>query len=110
MLLNQKQEVIQKLLLGKLDKNEAAILLKVKRRSINRYIKQVTISGLTVLVDRRGGNNHKLSPKQEKELVSYSAIASPHKILKEIKNKEGIIYADLSYSDLTKFKRLYPGK
>lgn len=46
----------------------------------------------------------------EKELVSYSAIASPHEILKEIKFKEGLIYSDISYSSLTKFKKLYPGK
>lgn len=67
--LNQKQEVIQKLLLSRLDKNEASKLLKVKIRSINRYINLVARSGLGVLEDKRHGNNHKLSPKQGKELV-----------------------------------------
>ncbi len=68
-LLNLKQEVIQKLLLGKIDKKEASSFLHVKNRSINRYINLVAIHGIGILEDKRGGNNRKLTSKQEKELV-----------------------------------------
>lgn len=68
-MLSQKQEVVQKLLLGKIDKNEAEKILRVKRRSINRYIHLVSKFGLIALEDKRHGNNRKLTPKQEKELV-----------------------------------------
>lgn len=68
-MLKQKQEVVRKLLLGKVNKDEAERILKVKRRSINRYISLVSIFGLTALVDKRHGNNRKLTSKQEKELV-----------------------------------------
>jgi len=45
--------------------------------------------------------------KNEKKLVSYSAIADPHKIIKEIFNKEGLIVADLSISELHKIRQRY---
>ncbi|MEK6820084.1 MAG: carbon-nitrogen hydrolase family protein [Nanoarchaeota archaeon] len=48
--------------------------------------------------------------RNQKDMICYSAIASPHKILKEIFEKEGIIYADLNLSEIKKFKRIYPGK
>lgn len=47
---------------------------------------------------------------KEKDLISYSAISSPHTVLKEVYNKEGLIFADLKLSDLTSFKKLYTGK
>jgi predicted amidohydrolase len=46
----------------------------------------------------------------EKYMVSYSAIASPHHVLKDIFGKEGMITAELDLSEIRKFRRLYPGK
>jgi len=44
---------------------------------------------------------------KRKDLVSYSAIASPHKILKEIVNKEGIITAEINLNEIKKLHKLY---
>jgi predicted amidohydrolase len=46
--------------------------------------------------------------KYEKEQVSYSAIASPHKILKEIVGKEGLITAKINLGEIKKFEKIYP--
>lgn len=43
----------------------------------------------------------------EKDLVAYSAICSPHKILKEINNKEGLIYSSVNLSEIEKLQKLY---
>ena len=40
--------------------------------------------------------------------VSYSAIASPHKILKEIYNKEGLIVSEINLGEIKKLRKLYP--
>ncbi len=45
--------------------------------------------------------------KNEKKLVSYSAIADPHKIIKEIFNKEGLIIANLNIPKLHKIRNRY---
>jgi len=45
--------------------------------------------------------------KKEKKLVSYSAIADPHKIIKEIFNEEGMIVANLSIPELHKIRHRY---
>jgi predicted amidohydrolase len=45
-----------------------------------------------------------------KDLISYSAISSPHEILAEIKDKEGMITAKLNLNETKKFSRIYPGK
>jgi predicted amidohydrolase len=42
-----------------------------------------------------------------KDLVPYSAIASPHKILAEIKDKEGLIYSKINLKEIQKFSKLY---
>lgn len=42
-----------------------------------------------------------------KDLVPYSAIASPHKILKEIKDREGMIYSKINLNEIQKFTKLY---
>jgi predicted amidohydrolase len=47
---------------------------------------------------------------EEKDLISYSAISSPHKILSEIKDKEGLITARLNLNEIKKFSKIYPGK
>jgi 5-aminopentanamidase len=46
----------------------------------------------------------------EWDLISYSAISSPHKILAEIKDKEGLITAKLNLSEIKKFSKIYPDK
>ena len=48
--------------------------------------------------------------RNQKDLICYSAIVSPHQIIKEIFDKEGLIVSDIKLSELTKFKKLYPGK
>lgn len=48
--------------------------------------------------------------EHRKDLISYSAIASPHKIIKEIFNEEGLILAELNLNELKKFRKLYPNK
>lgn len=42
--------------------------------------------------------------------VSYSAIAAPHKILKEIVDKEGLIASKIDLNSIKKFEKLYPCK
>jgi predicted amidohydrolase len=42
-----------------------------------------------------------------KTQVSYSAIASPHSILKELINKEGIITAPVDLKEIRKFRKFY---
>lgn len=44
---------------------------------------------------------------EEKDLISYSAICSPHKILKEINNKEGLIYSEINLNEIKKLHELY---
>ncbi len=45
--------------------------------------------------------------KNEKDLVSYSAICTPYKVLKDIKDKEGLIVADIHLSEIKKLEKLY---
>ncbi len=45
-----------------------------------------------------------------KDLISYSAISGPHKIIKEIKSKEGIICSKINLREIKKFSKLYPNK
>ena len=47
---------------------------------------------------------------EERDLISYSAISSPHKILAEIKDKEGLITARLNLNEIKEFSKIYPGK
>jgi predicted amidohydrolase len=46
----------------------------------------------------------------KKDLISYSSIASPHKIIAEIKDKEGLITAKINLHEIKKFSKLYPNK
>jgi predicted amidohydrolase len=45
--------------------------------------------------------------RAEKDLVSYSAIVSPHKVLKEIKDKEGLITCKIRMKEISKLEKLY---
>lgn len=49
-----------------------------------------------------------LSPRHG--LISYSAIASPHHILKDIKDKEGLIIAKIDLQKIKKYHKVYPNK
>lgn len=43
-----------------------------------------------------------------KDLVSYSAIVSPHKILKESTDSEKILVAEINLKEISKFGKIYP--
>ena len=64
-----KQDVVGKLLKGKISRKEAGQSLGCSKRTIVRYVDLVGKGGLAALKDKRHSNNHKLSPKQEKDLV-----------------------------------------
>lgn len=46
----------------------------------------------------------------EKDLISYSAVVAPHKILNSILDKEGLIIQKINLKDIKKFQNLYPNK
>ncbi len=51
------------------------------------------------------------SPLSEKsDLISYSAIAGPHRILKDIYEEEGLITQRINLEEIKKFSKLYPRK
>ena len=43
-----------------------------------------------------------------KDLVSYSAIVSPHKILKESVDSEKLLISEINLKEIPKFKKIYP--
>lgn len=45
--------------------------------------------------------------KNDRDLIPYSAISTPHKILKEIKDKEGLITAEIKLNEIGKLEKLY---
>lgn len=47
---------------------------------------------------------------KDSDLISYSAIVSPHRILKDIRGKEGLIVQEIDLKELKKFSKLYPNK
>ncbi len=47
---------------------------------------------------------------KESDLISYSAIASPHRILKDIQDKEGLIVQKINLGEIKKFSKIYPNK
>ncbi len=67
--LEEKQQVISSVLKGRITKTEAANTLGCKTQTIYNYIHKVTREGIDALFDKRGGNNRKLSARQEKDLV-----------------------------------------
>ncbi|MEK6888472.1 MAG: DDE-type integrase/transposase/recombinase [Nanoarchaeota archaeon] len=60
---------MRSLLRGKLTKKEARATLACGRTTLYRYILQATEHGIESVVDKRRGNNRKLSARQEKDLV-----------------------------------------
>lgn len=67
--LSLKQEVIGKLIKGKIKRKEAGSLLGCSKKTIQRYVSKVEKGGLEALRDKRHSNYRKLLPKQESELV-----------------------------------------
>lgn len=45
-----------------------------------------------------------------KDLISYSAIVSPHKIIKETQDREQLIHARINLREIKKLHKLYPNK
>lgn len=66
----EKQSIIRNLLRGKLTKKEARMMLTCGRTTLYRYIIQATEHGIESITDKRHGNYHKLTGKQEKELIT----------------------------------------
>ena len=48
--------------------------------------------------------------KEEWDLISYSAISSPHKILAELYEREGLVVSKVNLNEIEKFSNIYPGK
>lgn len=46
--------------------------------------------------------------KHRKDQVAYSAISSPHRILKEIRDKEGLIVSEIDLREIKNAENLYP--
>lgn len=67
--LSFKQDIIGRLFKGKINRKEAEQLLNCSKKTIVRYIARAGKGGLEALRDKRHSNNHKLSLKQEKDLV-----------------------------------------
>ncbi len=47
---------------------------------------------------------------KEPDLISYSAIVGPHRILKDIKDREGLILQKINLKEIKKFSKVYPNK
>lgn len=62
--LSFKQEVLGKLLLGKISRKEACELIGCSGKTVTRYLVKVASGGLCALKDGRHSNNYKLTPKQ----------------------------------------------
>jgi len=45
--------------------------------------------------------------ENQKDLISYSAICTPHKILKDIKDKEGLIVEEIKINEIGQLEKLY---
>ncbi len=66
-----KQQVIGKLLKGKISAKEASDLLGCKRLTIYRYINKATEGGLDALKDGRRSNNRKLTSLELSRVISF---------------------------------------
>ncbi|MBS3143350.1 carbon-nitrogen hydrolase family protein [Candidatus Woesearchaeota archaeon] len=108
------------LLFHKLKKSGAQIVFcpaqwAYEKKAYERDHKKNELKLLRSLINSRAFENLYFvafcSPfRNQEDLLCYSAIASPHKMLKEILNKEGIIFADLDLNETKKLKKIYPGK
>ena len=62
--LSFKQEIVKRLIKGKLDRKEACNLLGCSSKTITRYLDKAAKGGLDALKDGRHSNYSKLTPKQ----------------------------------------------
>jgi len=46
----------------------------------------------------------------EPDVVSYSAIVGPHRVIKDITTKEGMITSQVNLKEIKKFTKIYPNK
>jgi transposase len=67
--LSVKQETVERVMKKRLNRKEACEILTCTNKTLRNYLAKVVRDGLDALKDKRRSNNHKLSPKQEKELV-----------------------------------------
>lgn len=67
--LSFKQDVVRRLIKGKIDRKEVVELLGCSSKTVARYMLRVEEGGLDALFDKRHSNNIRLTPKQEKDLV-----------------------------------------
>lgn len=67
--LSFKQDVISKLLRGKVDREEACELLGCSAKTITRYLAKIVSGGLDALKDRRHSNYCKLTSKQYSQII-----------------------------------------
>lgn len=44
---------------------------------------------------------------KDEDLISYSAVCTPHKILKDIKDREGLVTAEIKINEIGKLEKLY---
>ncbi|VVB78055.1 Nitrilase [uncultured archaeon] len=77
--------------------------------------KEIEIELLKCLATARAFENINFvalcNPLREREdQVSYSAIVSPHRVLKETVGEEKLIIAKINLNEIKKLEKLYPGK
>ena len=66
-----KEEVIKKVITGKIKYDQAARQLRVTSRTVQNYCSRFLKDGPQGLKDRRRGNHRKISPLQEVAIVTY---------------------------------------
>lgn len=66
---NERQTIIRNLLKGRLTRRQARTALSCSRSTLYRYIIKAAEHGAESLIDRRGGNNRRLTTKQENALI-----------------------------------------
>lgn len=68
--IKERQSIIQSLLSGEISKEVAASLLSCSQRSVERYRRAFIFYGNDGLRDRRHSNYHKLSSRDQEEIIS----------------------------------------
>jgi len=48
--------------------------------------------------------------RKEPDLIPYSAIACPHRIMKSLLDREGLIVSRVNLKEIKKFEKIYPNK
>jgi transposase len=66
-----KEEIVKKVVSGEIGYCQAAQLLRVTSRTIQNYCSRFLKAGTQGLKDKRTGNHHKLSAKEEAAIVLF---------------------------------------